>query len=106
MKFQCKWTERPAANMGFASGGLTYKLGHDSYLEYYCFQKQNEKQNEKQKDKQNEKCCVRDSCGKPGAVGNREDLERIARPEGARPKSPADKCFQRMPAANASLMSF
>jgi hypothetical protein len=29
--------------------------------------------------------CVRDSSGKPGAVENREDLERIARPEGARP---------------------
>jgi len=44
---------------------------------------------------------VRDSSGKPGGVGNREDLERIARPEGARPKSPTDECFQRMPAANA-----
>ena len=43
-------------------------------------------QNEKQKDKQNEWECVRDSSGKPAAVGNREDLERIARPEGARPK--------------------
>ena len=40
--------------------------------------------------------CVRDSSGKHGAVGNREDLERIARPEGARPKSPAE---------NASRMS-
>ena len=43
---------------------------------------------------------MRDSSGKPGAVGNREDLERIARPEGACPKSPADECFQRMPLAN------
>ena len=42
-------------------------------------------QNENQKDKQNEWDCVRDRSGKPGAVGNREDLERIARPEGARP---------------------
>jgi len=42
-------------------------------------------QNDKQNDKQNEWGCVRDSSGKPGAVGNREDLERIARPEGARP---------------------
>ncbi len=49
-------------------------------------------QNEKQKDKRDERDCVRDSSGKPGAVGNREDLERIARPEGARPKSPADEC--------------
>jgi hypothetical protein len=44
---------------------------------------------------------VRDSSGKPGAVGNREDLERIARPEGARPTM----CKARMPAANASRMS-
>jgi hypothetical protein len=44
----------------------------------------NEKQNENEKD--NEWECVRDSSGKPGAVGNREDLERIARPEGARPR--------------------
>ena len=57
--------------------------------------------NEKQKDKQNEWSCMRDSSGKPGAVGNREDLKRIARPEGACPKSPTDECFQRMPAANA-----
>gem|GEM_PF-2667536 len=29
---------------------------------------------------------MRDSSGKPGAVENREDLERIARPVGACPK--------------------
>ena len=42
--------------------------------------------NEKQNEKDNEWECVRDSSGKPTAVGNREDLERIARPEGARPR--------------------
>ena len=39
---------------------------------------------------------MRDSSGKPGAVGNREDLERIARPEGARPKGLSDECLRRM----------
>ena len=48
-------------------------------------------QNDKQNDKQNEWGCVRDGSGKPGAVGNREDLERIARPEGARPTFPEEK---------------
>ena len=47
---------------------------------------ENENENEKHKDKQNEWGCVRDRSGKPGAVENREDLERIARPEGARPR--------------------
>ena len=44
-------------------------------------------------EKENEWSCVRDSSGKPGAVGNREDLERIARPEGARPCCLSDECF-------------
>jgi hypothetical protein len=39
--------------------------------------------------------CVRDSSGKPGAVGNREDLELIARPEGARPTFPEEKLKKR-----------
>ncbi|MEN9943911.1 MAG: hypothetical protein RLZZ91_1912 [Bacteroidota bacterium] len=55
----------------------------------------NEMKNEKQKDKQNEWRCVRDSSGKPAAVGNREDLERIARPEGARPTAPKEKLRNR-----------
>ena len=51
------------------------------FLDKIKKQKQEEKENEKRIDWG----CVRDSSGKPGAVGNREDLERIARPEGARP---------------------
>ena len=37
-----------------------------------------------------------------GAVGNREDLERIARPEGARPKCSSGECFQQMRFARMS----
>jgi len=51
------------------------------------------KKKQKVIENENEWRCVRDSSGKPGAVENREDLERIARPEGARPCCLSDECF-------------